>query len=113
IDGIRQTWEVVRFYHRTMGAIFTTLTSLEADVRHAENLAISELFNSANVNRKDNVAAQIADLSMKYESQKKTLEIEKLKQEQDLNSAKLQAKDAALEERERTIIYFVLASVVF
>src|SRR5205085_2370714 len=112
-DGQKQTWETTLFLHRTLGMIYTHLTSLQSDVKYAEMLALNELFNKANANRKENVAAQLSDLALKYETEKKEKEISLLQKEKELNDSKLHAKDLAISKKEQTIIYFVLALVSF
>ena len=112
-DGIINTWEVYYFYHVNLGMIYSTLTNFQADVRYMEMNALSELFNKANSNNKDNVAAQLAELAVKYETTKKEKEISVLQKEKELNDVKMEAKDVEISSRERTITYFVFALVAF
>ncbi|HEX7414143.1 MAG TPA: SpoIIE family protein phosphatase, partial [Bacteroidia bacterium] len=112
-EGDKVSWEVYSFSHLPLIQVVTTLTSFQADVKYAEMIALNELFNKANTNRKDNVAAQLAELATKYETVKKDKEISLLEKDKELNDTKLKAKDDEKSQLERTITYFILALIGF
>lgn len=113
IDGIRQTWETVNFLHNTLATVYTHLTSLQADVRYVEMIAVGELFNFASGKSKKNVAAQLAELAMKFENEKKEKQISILQKDRQLHEERMKAKDLALSQKEKILLYFVVASAVF
>lgn len=112
-DAQVQPWEVYHFYHESLSTVYQTLTNFQANVRYLEMTALNELFNQANANDKGNMAAQLADLAYKYESEKKEKEIMSLQKDKEMNDMKLQAKDAEISNREKTITYFVFALIAF
>ncbi|WP_317897980.1 SpoIIE family protein phosphatase [Aurantibacillus circumpalustris] len=112
-DGMQLTWEVTQFSHRPLGIIYTQLTSIQSDIFAAEILVMNELFNKANQNRKENLAAQLTEVSLKYETEKKEKQISLLEKDKELNDAKLMAKDVEISQTRETLIYFVFALVIF
>jgi serine phosphatase RsbU (regulator of sigma subunit) len=112
-DGDQITWEYNMFVHRPLGMVYTQLTVLEADLKGAEILVLNEIFNKASANRKDNIAAQLAELSMKYETEKQEKTIGLLQKDKELNDSKLAAKDQLLSKSRQTLIYFLFALVCF
>lgn len=112
-DAQVSAWEVHYFYHENLGMIYSTLTNFQADVRYIEMNALNELFNKANSSNKDNIAAQLTELAIKYESTKKEKAISELQKDKELNDVKLQAKDVEISSREKTIAYFIFALIGF
>lgn len=112
-DGREITWEISNFEYRTLGSIYTTLTNIQSDVKSAEIVVLNELFNRANQNRKENLAAQLSELALKYETEKKEKQISLLEKDKELNSTKLLAKDAEISKTRNTLIYFVFIVVLF
>jgi serine phosphatase RsbU (regulator of sigma subunit) len=112
-DAQMETWEKYHFYHQSLSMVYQTLTNFQANIRFIEMTALSELFNKATASNKGNVAAQLADLALKYESEKKEKEIMSLQKDKEMNDMKLQAKDAEISNREKTITYFVIALIAF
>src|SRR5207244_165128 len=66
----------------------------------------------ASVSSKDNLAAQIADLGEKYETEKKEKEIWLLKKDKELNDSKIAAKNIEISQRESTIGVFAFATFI-
>jgi len=112
-DGRKLTWEITNFEHRPLGTVYTALTNIQNDVKSAEIIVLNELFNRANQNRKENLAAQLTELALKYETEKKEKQISLLEKDKELNSTKLIAKDAEISQTRQTLIYFVFAAVLF
>lgn len=112
-DGRQLTWEVSLFDHQTLGMVFTQLTSIQNDAKGAEILVLNELFNETNQNKKENVAAQLAELSLKYETEKKEKQISLLKKDKELNDSRLMAKDEEISQTRDKLIYIVFALVLF
>ncbi|MES2837415.1 MAG: SpoIIE family protein phosphatase [Bacteroidota bacterium] len=110
-DGI-SSWEMYNFDHVSLSKCVTFLTQLEADVRYCEQLVLNELFNKANSNNKNNIAAQLADLSMKYETEKKEKEISLLQKDKELNNTRLEAKDAEINQTKKTISIFIIVLII-
>ena len=111
--GYKETWEVHNFFNEQFGKVYTTLTMLQSDVRYTEQLVLSEIYNKANFSRKDNIAAQLAEISAKYENEKKEKQIALLEKDKEVSEVKIQAKDAEISDREKTITYFVIAMALF
>jgi serine phosphatase RsbU (regulator of sigma subunit) len=112
-DGFKEEWEVHKFYHEPLGKVYTTLSMLQNDVRYTEQLVLSEIFNKANFSRKDNLGAQLAEIAAKYENAKKEKQIALLEKDKEVSAVQMQAKDAEISDREKTITYFVIALFLF
>lgn len=106
-------WSVAMFDHESLGNSFTKLTSLQSNVRYFEMMAVSELFNLANANNKENLAQQLADISLRYEREKQNKHIAALQKAKELDTLRILAKDEEISNREQTILFFVLAMLAF
>jgi serine phosphatase RsbU (regulator of sigma subunit) len=73
---------------------------------------LNELFNKASSANKENIAGQLAELAVKYESEKQAKKIAMLQKDQEMNDLKIQAKDAEISERESTITLFTFGGII-
>lgn len=112
-DSIIQSWEVANFDHQALATVYTTLTGFQANIRFIEMSVLNELFTKANAGNKENMAARLAELAMKYETQKQEKKIEMLQKDQELVEVRMQAKDAEISNREDTIGYFIIGMIGF
>ena len=106
-------WETYTFYHIPLSAVLTTLSSLEYEVKNAETQILTNLLNNAAANDKSNLAAQIAELGVKYESQKKEQQLVLMQKDKELFDAKIRDKQDSVDSLQNTITYFILAIVAF
>ena len=111
--GGKQKWEVMTFFHEPTATVYTTLTGFQANIRYMEMTALNELFTKANSKNKDDMAAQLAELAMKYESAKQEKKITMLQKDQEMVEVKMQAKDAEISSREGTITLFIFGAIIF
>ena len=109
----KEKWEVMTFFHEPAASVYTTLTGFQANIRYLEMNVLNELFTKANANNKDNMAAQLAELAMKYESAKQEKKITMLQKDQEMVEVKMQAKDAEISSREGTITLFIFGAIIF
>jgi len=107
-----EPWIIATFYNEPLANVYTTLTGLQANVRYLEMTVLNELFNKANSSNKDNIAGQLAELAVKYESEKQAKQIAVLQKDQEMNDLKIQAKDAEISERENTITLFIFGGII-
>ena len=112
-EGGFENWEIMNFFHEPLSTIYTTITGYQANIRYLEMNLLNELFNKANTNNKDNMANQLAELAMKYESAQQEKKISALQKDQEMNDIKIQAKDAEISNREKTITYFIFGLIAF
>lgn len=108
-----ESWEVANFSHEPLATVYTTLTGYQANVRYLEMTVLNELFTKANANNKDNMAAQLAELAMKYETVKQEKKITLLQKDQEMTDIKMQAKDEEISNRENTISLFIFGAIIF
>jgi len=111
-DNYKETWEIANFFHEPLANVYTTLTSYQANIRYLEMTVLNELFNKANSSNKDNIAGQLAELAVKYETEKQAKQIAVLQKDQEMNDLKIQAKDAEISERENTITLFIFGGII-
>jgi|JI10StandDraft_1071094.scaffolds.fasta_scaffold86548_2 serine phosphatase RsbU (regulator of sigma subunit) len=112
-DRGKEKWEVMTFSHEPAATVYTTLTGFQANIRYLEMNVLNELFSKANANNQNNMAAQLAELAMKYESAKQEKKISLLQKDQEMVDIKMQAKDAEISSREGTITLFIFGAIVF
>ncbi|MDP2387884.1 MAG: SpoIIE family protein phosphatase [Bacteroidota bacterium] len=108
-----ETWENANFNHEPLATVYTTLTGYQSNIRYMEMTVLNELFTKANANNKDNMAAQLAELAMKYETVKQEKKITMLQKDQEMNDVKIKAKDAEISNRENTISLFIFGAIIF
>lgn len=111
-DNMVDSWEVFNFYQEPLAKDYTTLTSFQANIRFLEMTLLNELFNRANAGSKQNMAAQLAELAVKYETEKQDKKIAMLQKDQELNDLKLIAKEEELQENKEKIVWFSFAAVI-
>lgn len=111
--GGKVKWEVMTFYHEPVATVYTTLTGYQANIRYIEMGVLNELFAKANSNNSNNLAAQLAELAMKYETAKQEKKISLLQKDQEMVDIKMQAKDTELSSRENTITLFIFGAIIF
>lgn len=112
-DNYYESWEVARFYAEPLGRTVTVLTELKSDIRYAEQQVLSEIFNKANFSRKESLASQLADLSAKYENEKKEKAIAILKKDNELSILELKNKNEEISQRESMLFYSVIGLIMF
>jgi hypothetical protein len=111
-DGYKETWINMNFFMEPLANVYTTLTSYQANVRYLEMTVLNELFNKASSSNKENIAGQLAELAVKYETEKQAKKIAMLQKDQEMNDLKIQAKDAEISERESTITLFTFGGII-
>ena len=112
INNIVDSWEVTNFYHEPLSKDYTLITAFQANIRFLEMSLLNELFNRANAGSRQNMAAQLAELAVKYESEKQEKKIAMLQKDQELNDLKLSAKEEELQQNKNKIVWFSFAAVV-
>ncbi len=108
----KETWINANFDHVPLANVYTTLTTLQANVRYLEMTVLNELFNKANASNKENIAGQLAELAVKFENEKQAKQIVVLQKDQEMNDLKIQAKDAEISEGETTITLFTFGGII-
>ena len=115
VDSVNKdvnSWEIANFYHEVLSKDYATITGFQANVRFLEMTLMNELFNRANSRSKDNMAAQLAELAVKYESEKQEKKIAMLQKDQELNDVKFAAKDKELKDTKNTITLFIFGAIL-
>lgn len=112
-DGGTEKWEIINFAHIPLSTIYTTITGYQANIHYMEMTLLNELFNKANINNKENMARELTDLALKYESMQQEKKISMLQKDQEMNDLKIKAKDAEISNREKTITYFIFGLIAF
>ncbi|MFN5183258.1 MAG: SpoIIE family protein phosphatase [Bacteroidota bacterium] len=112
VNKVVDSWEIANFYHEVLSKDYTIITGFQANVRFLEMTLMNELFNRANSGSKDNMAAQLAELAVKYESEKQEKKIAMLQKDQELNDVKIAAKDKELEDTKNTITLFIFGAIL-
>jgi serine phosphatase RsbU (regulator of sigma subunit) len=107
------SWEMHRFHKQSLSTALTVLTSIQADLRYTEQLALNEIFNKANSGRHDNIAAQLAEIATKYETEKKEKQIGLLQKDKEMNDLRMEAKNEEIARNERNFSLVVMALLVF
>ncbi len=111
-DGEIEDWGSANFDHVPVYDALTTLTSIQYEIKNAETQILADMLNKTSASSKENLAAQIADLGMKYETEKKQKEIELLQKDKELHDSKLASKNLEIEERENTIVIFIIITLL-
>jgi len=112
-NGGKEKWEVMTFFHEPAATVFTTLSGFQANVRYMEMAALNALFTKANSGKNNDLAAELAELSLKYETEKQDKKISILQKDQEMVEVKMQAKDAEISSREGTITLFIFGAIIF
>jgi serine phosphatase RsbU (regulator of sigma subunit) len=112
-DGQEESWESYYFNHVPLNTVVTTLASIKYEVKNTEAQVLTNLLNHASTNDKTNLAAQIAELGVKYETQKQEQKLALLEKDKQLFDAKLDEKQKDIDEKKNTIVIFILCIVAF
>jgi serine phosphatase RsbU (regulator of sigma subunit) len=107
------SWENFTFYHIPLNGILSSLSSLKYEIKNAETQILTNLLNNASATDKTNLAAQIAELGVKYESQKKEQQLVLMQKDKELFNAKMQEKQDSVDSLNTTLTCFILALVGF
>jgi serine phosphatase RsbU (regulator of sigma subunit) len=113
INGFKIKWEIVNFYHGSLINTLTILTNYQANIRYLEMIVLNELHTIANAKNQANLANQLVELSLKYETDKKQKQIKLLEKEKELDLAKMRTKDIELLSRQKQIVYISFFSIIF
>jgi hypothetical protein len=106
------TWVSQNFEYQPLASVLQTLTSLQVEIKSAEQQVLSELFNQTLAGKADNIAAKISEYGMKYENEKKQKEIELLKKDKEYDNVLLENKNQAIAAQEQTIVFFAVGMVL-
>jgi len=107
VDWVNANFENVPVY-----VALSTLMNLQYEIKNTETQVLTDLLNKASASSKDNLAAQIADLGEKYETEKKDKEISLLEKDKELNDSKIAAKNQEIDQRESTIGIFAFVTFI-
>jgi hypothetical protein len=111
-EGAVFTWVSQNFEYQPLASVLQTLTSLQVEIKSAEQQVLSELFNQTLAGKADNIAAKISEYGMKYENEKKQKEIELLKKDKEYDNVLLENKNQAIAAQEQTIVFFAVGMVL-
>ena len=111
-NNVVDKWEVLNFHHETLAKDYTIITGFQANIRFMEMTLLNELFTRANSNTKNNMAAQLAELATKYESEKQEKKIAMLQKDQQLNEIRMESTKQELESSKNKILLFTFGSAL-
>ncbi|MFI5150531.1 MAG: SpoIIE family protein phosphatase [Bacteroidia bacterium] len=112
-SGEEVPWEVATFYNMPLNEVYTSLSTLEYEVRNTEAQILTSLLNKVTSADKTNMAARMAELGVKYESEMKEQQLSLAKKDKELLNAQMRDKQESLDSMSATIVYFILGLVAF
>lgn len=110
-DGEPEDWVFATFRNVPISAVLQTLENMNYEILNTETEVLTDLLNSYKQNS-GNLATKVAELGSKLEDEKKQREIEKLKSDRELAKINLDMKNQALDEQQKTIIWFIVGFIL-
>jgi len=113
IEDTDYTWEDALFLDAPLISVLNSLSQLKYEVKNAESQILSDLLNTAISGNKVNVAAQIAELELKYDMQQHEKKIALLQKDNELAALKDKDNKLILNNLTKVIVYLALGLGLF